>query len=150
MAAIGYLTLDAANALLAAYPTWTALTEVQKTESLQRAFELMETLRYQGYQTVSTQTTAWPRNGVVILGTLVDSATVPAPILRAQALEALRQSALLTDAGALKRRALQDQGVTEREVGEVTETYANPRTALCPEAYACVSRYLARRPLIRP
>lgn len=62
-----YVTLDEANTYLEAHlnaETWSALDDERKKASLIHAARLIETFRFGGLKSTSTQALEWPREGV--------------------------------------------------------------------------------------
>lgn len=74
-----------------ALPTGSTQTlDEYKTTLLIKAMDNNESKSYLGVKTVSTQTLQFPRSGVVIDSHLIDSATVPTDIVKAQYIAALK------------------------------------------------------------
>lgn len=55
-----------------------------KDALLTKALDYLETLKFKGEKTDPAQVLAWPRSGVYVDGVLLDDATVPAGIVKAQ------------------------------------------------------------------
>lgn len=75
------------NGAIGAGPdAWNASTDDDaKARAVVAAFRYLETMRWQGTKTVSSQATQWPRTGVVDgYSVAVDTATVPTDVINAQ------------------------------------------------------------------
>ena len=84
---IGYTTDDAFIAF--ALARGVTVTTPNASIYLTKAFDFMEAQCWKGQKTDYTQANDWPRNGVYVDGILLDSATVPVGIVKAQHVVAL-------------------------------------------------------------
>ena len=102
-----YCTLEQAEAYVATLvwsSDWTGKTDEQKKAAIINAARLLDTLQFKGSRADEAQAMAWPRINVVDRdGYEVDSATVPAAVVNANAEFALRLFAedRAADAGAI-------------------------------------------------
>ena len=80
----------ASEAELSAYATARGVTLTKATNVLLIiAMDTLETRSYQGYKSTSTQPLKWPRSGVVVNGTSIESNVIPDDIKTAQIITAL-------------------------------------------------------------
>jgi hypothetical protein len=84
---IGYTTDDAFIAF--ALSRGVTVTTPNASIYLTKAFDFMEAQCWKGQKTDYTQANDWPRNGVYVDYVLLDSATVPVGIVKAQHVVAL-------------------------------------------------------------
>ena len=84
---IGYTTDDAFIAF--ALARGVTVTAPNAAIALTKALDYMETRQYKGYKTDNDQVLDWPRQYVYIDNVLLDSATVPSGIVKAQHVIAL-------------------------------------------------------------
>lgn len=115
---------------------WAALTDERKEQCLRLGTEHMSAYagQWKGERVTSTQALDWPRFGVVANGYELDYQTIPAPIVNACIVLALKSSAaeLAPDLGAQKQSV---------KVGPIETTYfAGTRQAV---KYQAVENMLA-------
>jgi hypothetical protein len=80
----------ASEAELSAYATARGITLTKTTDVLLIiAMDTLETRSYQGHKSASTQPLKWPRTGVVVNGSGIESNVIPADIKTAQIITAL-------------------------------------------------------------
>jgi len=84
---IGYTTDD--DFIAFALARGVAVTTPNAAIALTKAMDYMETKQYKGYKTNDEQVLDWPRQYVYVDNVLLDSATVPSGIIKAQHVIAL-------------------------------------------------------------
>ena len=134
---IGYTTDDAFIAF--ALARGVTVTAPNSAIALTKALDYMETRQYKGYKTDNDQVLDWPRQYVYIDNVLLDSATVPSGIVKAQHVIAL-SIANGFDPLATIERAVKREKVDVLEVEY--QQNASP-TAILRSINAALSDYVA-------
>ena len=134
---IGYTTDDAFIAF--ALARGVTVTAPNAAIALTKALDYMETRQYKGYKTDNDQVLDWPRQYVYIDNVLLDSATVPSGIVKAQHVIAL-SIANGFDPLATIERAVKREKVDVLEVEY--QQNASP-TAILRSINAALSDYVA-------
>lgn len=116
-----YGTLAEADAYHAAYGNvdWALLDGAEKEVVMRRAVAYIDTgYSFKGIKTESTQALEWPRSGVVVDGSYIDSDVIPVAVKRAQFELALK---------AVSENLIEDQeagSITEETVDVITVKYS--------------------------
>ena len=134
---IGYTTDDAFIAF--ALARGVTVTAPNAAIALTKALDYMETRQYKGYKTDNDQVLDWPRQYVYVDNVLLDSATVPSGIVKAQHVIAL-SIANGFDPLATIERAVKREKVDVLEVEY--QQNASP-TAILRSINAALSDYVA-------
>ena len=134
---IGYTTDEAVIAF--ALARGVTVTAPNAAIALTKALDYMETRQYKGYKTDNDQVLDWPRQYVYIDNVLLDSATVPSGIVKAQHVIAL-SIANGYDPLATIERAVKREKVDVLEVEY--QQNASP-TAILRSINAALSDYVA-------
>ena len=134
---IGYTTDDAFIAFVLARGA--TVTTPNASIYLTKAFDFMEAQCWKGQKTDYTQANDWPRNGVYVDYVLLDSATVPVGIVKAQHVVALSIANGFDPLATVER-------AVKREKVDVLEVEYQPNASNAPIARsinAALADYLA-------
>ena len=134
---IGYTTDD--DFIAFALARGVTVTTPNAAIALTKALDYMETRQYKGYKTDNDQVLDWPRQYVYVDNVLLDSATVPSGIVKAQHVIAL-SIANGYDPLATIERAVKREKVDVLEVEY--QQNASP-TAILRSIIAALSDYVA-------
>jgi len=134
---IGYTTDDAFIAF--ALARGVTVTAPNAAIALTKALDYMETRQYKGYKTDNDQVLDWPRQYVYIDNVLLDSATVPSGIVKAQHVIALSIANGYDPLATIER-------AVKREKVDVLEVEYQPNASATPilrSINAALSDYVA-------
>ena len=134
---IGYTTDDAFIAF--ALARGVTVTAPNAAIALTKALDYMETRQYKGYKTDNDQVLDWPRQYVYVDNVLLDSATVPSGIVKAQHVIALSIANGYDPLATIER-------AVKREKVDVLEVEYQPNASATPilrSISAALSDYVA-------
>ena len=134
---IGYTTDDAFIAF--ALARGVTVTAPNAAIALTKALDYMETRQYKGYKTDNDQVLDWPRQYVYVDNVLLDSATVPSGIVKAQHVIALSIANGYDPLATIER-------AVKREKVDVLEVEYQPNASATPilrSINAALSDYVA-------
>ena len=134
---IGYTTDDAFIAF--ALARGVTVTAPNAAIDLTKALDYMETRQYKGYKTDNDQVLDWPRQYVYVDNVLLDSATVPSGIVKAQHVIALSIANGYDPLATIER-------AVKREKVDVLEVEYQPNASATPilrSINAALSDYVA-------
>ena len=134
---IGYTTDDAFIAF--ALARGVTVTAPNAAIALTKAMDYMETRQYKGYKTDNDQVLDWPRQYVYVDNVLLDSATVPSGIVKAQHVIALSIANGYDPLATIER-------AVKREKVDVLEVEYQPNASATPilrSISAALSDYVA-------
>lgn len=134
---IGYTTDDAFIAF--ALARGVTVTAPNAAIALTKALDYMETRQYKGYKTDDKQVLDWPRQYVYVDNVLLDSATVPSGIIKAQHVIALSIANGYDPLATIER-------AVKREKVDVLEVEYQPNASATPvlrSINAALSDYVA-------
>jgi hypothetical protein len=134
---IGYTTDDAFIAF--ALARGVTVTAPNAAIALTKALDYMETKQYKGYKTNDEQVLDWPRQYVYVDNVLLDSATVPSGIVKAQHVIALSIANGYDPLATIER-------AVKREKVDVLEVEYQPNASSSPilrSINAALSDYVA-------
>jgi hypothetical protein len=134
---IGYTTDDAFIAF--ALARGVTVTAPNAAIALTKALDYMETKQYKGYKTGDEQVLDWPRQYVYVDNVLLDSATVPSGIVKAQHVIALSIANGYDPLATIER-------AVKREKVDVLEVEYQPNASSSPilrSINAALSDYVA-------
>ena len=134
---IGYTTDDAFIAF--ALARGVTVTAPNAAIDLTKALDYMETRQYKGYKTDNDQVLDWPRQYVYVDNVLLDSATVPSGIVKAQHVIALSIASGYDPLATIER-------AVKREKVDVLEVEYQPNASATPilrSINAALSDYVA-------
>lgn len=130
----------ATEAELTAYATERGITLTGDLSALlTKAHDYIESKDYKGYKSVSTQETKFPRTGIYVDGVLIDSATIPNDIKKAE-----MRTAIEIDQGN-DPLATYDRETKREKLGEMEVEYMDraSRGATFPAVDALLKPYLS-------
>jgi len=134
---IGYTTDD--DFIAFALARGVTVTAPNAAIALTKALDYMETRQYKGYKTDNDQVLDWPRQYVYIDNVLLDSATVPSGIVKAQHVIALSIANGFDPLATIER-------AVKREKVDVLEVEYQPNASATPilrSINAALSDYVA-------
>ncbi|HMU87798.1 MAG TPA: hypothetical protein PKC11_09250 [Agitococcus sp.] len=134
---IGYTTDD--DFIAFALARGVTVTAPNAAIALTKALDYMETRQYKGYKTDNDQVLDWPRQYVYIDNVLLDSATVPSGIVKAQHVIALSIANGYDPLATIER-------AVKREKVDVLEVEYQPNASATPilrSINAALSDYVA-------
>lgn len=134
---IGYTTDD--DFIAFALARGVTVTAPNATIALTKALDYMETKQYKGYKTDDEQVLDWPRQYVYVDNVLLDSATVPSGIIKAQHVIALSIANGYDPLATIER-------AVKREKVDVLEVEYQPNASSSPilrSINAALSDYVA-------
>lgn len=150
-----YNTIETADSYIEAHYTstsperirWAALSNEDKTVCLNNAFAAIEALPFLGRKAVIGQETAFPRLPYQYGHT---DEGAPQNVLAAEAEWALWLSDETKRSSSRKRKELQEDGVKEYKIGDLSETYTDSSASAasafpsgkCPKAMELLAPYL--------
>lgn len=141
-----YISLAAARAYLDTRGLSLDASQSHAEIQLRKAFDYIESLRFNGKPVSADQATAWPRTDVYINGELLDYTVIPSSVGYAQA----RYAAAIHDGLELQPNSSGQASAIREKIGPIEVEYASSSSAtpLIRAADALLKPYLASVPYL--